>query len=119
VTAAQADPLPGSEWEPVSLRAEPFAPAAEIFLRFEGDGRFFGNGGCNTFRGAFVTNGDAILFSPAASTMMACPEPILGEEHSFLRALDTVRGFERDGTRLVLRDAAGAEVLELRQRDAD
>ena len=114
-----SEPLPGSEWEPVELAAEPFAPAGEIFLRFESDGRFFGNGGCNSFPGAFVTNGTSILFGPAAATMMACPDELMTQEHQFLTTLDGVRFFERDGTELALADAEGTVVLRLRQRDAD
>ena len=38
MTAAEAEMLPGSEWEPVTLGAEAFEPQAEIFLRFEADG---------------------------------------------------------------------------------
>ncbi len=116
---AQAENLPGSEWEPTELMSEAFDPVAEIFLRFENDGRYFGNGGCNTFRGAFVTNGSAVLLGPAGATMMACPEDISSQEFEFLKALMTVREFERDGTTLALMDAAGEAVLKLTQRDAD
>ena len=58
---ALAERLPGSEWEPTEISGAPFEPASETFVRFEQDGMFFGNGGCNTLRGRFVTNGDAIL----------------------------------------------------------
>ena len=117
--SVQAQNLPGSEWAPVEMSAEAFEPVAEIFLRFEKDGRYFGNGGCNTFRGAFVTNEAAILFSPAAATMMACPEEVSRQEFEFLKALMTVRAFERAGVMLTLTDNAGKAVLKLRQRDAD
>lgn len=117
--SAQAEKLPGSEWAPVELKAEIFEPVAEIFLRFEQDGRYFGNGGCNTFRGSFVTNGSAILLSPAAATMMACPEEILGQENVFLQSLMMVRSFERTGQSLTLSDAQGQAILKLQQRDAD
>jgi len=118
-TAVAAEMLPGSEWGPVSLNAEAFAPEAEVFLRFEQDNRYFGNGGCNTFRGAFVTNENAILFSPAATTMMACPEPVAQQEYTFLQTLMSVRSFKRDGTEISLFDSEGTEVLALQQRDAD
>lgn len=114
-----AERLPGSEWEPVALADGPFEPEAEIFLRFEADGRFFGSGGCNSFRGGFVTNGTSILFGPAATTMKACPGDIMDQERRFLDTLDSARFFERDGTTLALSDAVGAVVLRLRQRDAD
>ncbi|MEM9575743.1 MAG: META domain-containing protein [Pseudomonadota bacterium] len=116
---AQAENLPGSEWEPTELGSETFHPVAEIFLRFGPDSRYFGNGGCNMFRGAFVTNGSAILLGPAAATMMACPDDISRQEFAFLDALMTVREFERAGATLMLMNATGDKVLALRQRDAD
>jgi heat shock protein HslJ len=117
--AASCENLPGSEWEPTMMNGETFAPAAEVFLRFEQDGRYFGNGGCNTFRGSFVTNGDAILLSPAATTRMMCEETVSRQEFEFLQILMNVRGFRRDSSVLVLSDATGTPVLDLRQRDAD
>ena len=117
--AASAEGLPGSEWEPTELNGESFAAISEIFLRFEQDGRFFGNGGCNAFQGSFVTNGDAILFSPAAMTRMACPPEISQQETDFTAALMTVRMFERDGIALVLSNGESDVVLRMTQRDAD
>ena len=114
-----AEMLPGSEWSPTAMNEEVFEAQAEVFLRFEQNGRYFGNGGCNSFRGSFVTNDEAILFSPAAATMMACPEPIAKQEFAFLQALMSVRGFEREGIELSLFDAEGTAVLKMQQRDAD
>lgn len=118
-TALLAEPLPGSEWEPVELNGSAFTPVGEIFLRFENDGRFFGNAGCNTARGQFVTNGDAILFGAAATTRMACPEDIAQQEFAFLQALNAARGFDRDATTMTLTDSAGGIILRLQQRRAN
>lgn len=114
-----AENLPGSEWQPVTLIGESFEPLKEIFIQFDQDGRYFGHGGCNTFRGRFVTNDDAILFGPAAVTMMACPGEISEQEFAFIQALSAARLFNRDGTRLELTSSDGAALLELTQRDAD
>jgi heat shock protein HslJ len=114
-----ADPLPGSEWSPVEIDTQPFESQTDVFIRFEQDGRFFGNGGCNTFRGKYLVNGAAILFGPAAATMMVCPGDISQKETWFLQSLDTIRAFERDGIDLTLTNAAGEIVIRLRQRDAD
>lgn len=117
--AASAERLPGSEWGPTELNGEGFTPVSEIFLQFEQDGRVFGHGGCNTFRGSFVTNEDAILFSPVAMTQMACPPEISQQEFDFTAALMTVRLFERDGISLMLSNSEGDVVLRMTQRDAD
>lgn len=118
-TSVAAEMLPGSEWAPTELNGENFAPLSKIFLQFDQDGRYFGNGGCNTFRGSFVTNEDAILFSPAATTRMACPEDIMQQEFDVLQALMKARYFSRDGIRLELMDQTGAPLLGMVQRDAD
>lgn len=117
--AAQAEMLPGSEWEPVELDGETFTPVSEIFVRFEQDGRFFGNDGCNSLLGQYVTNSDAILFGPAAATMMACPEEIMAQSRLFAEALMAARNFKRDGTELSLVSAEGNQIMRLRQRDTD
>lgn len=117
--SASAEQLPGSEWEPVALNGEAFEPQSEIFIRFEQDNKVFGNGGCNTFRGQFLTNGDAILFGPAATTMMACEEEISTQEFAFLSSLESARSFLRDGTKLEFADKDGKPLLSFIQRDAD
>lgn len=118
-TPLMAENLAGSEWIPTEVKGEAFEPVQEVFLRFEQDGRYFGNAGCNTFRGAFVTNENAILLGPAAATMMACPDEILQQEFVFLQNLMEVRHFKRDGAILELKDLAGAPLLRFAQRDAD
>lgn len=118
-SSVNAEVLPGSEWVPIELSGKVFEPTSEIFVRFEQDGRFFGNDGCNSISGAFVTYGDAILFGPAAATMMACPEEIMKEGRSFVSALMAARLYERDHTALALSDAEGAVLLRMSQRDAD
>ena len=117
--AAATEMLPGSEWAPTELNSETFEPTQDIFLRFDSDGRYFGSGGCNTYRGQFVTNGDAILLSPAAATMMACPQEVMDQEYQFFQALMAVRQFERNETDLALSDADGSVILRFVQRDAD
>lgn len=116
---AQADMLPGSEWEPTEIQTQAVETDRDVFVRFDQDGRYFGNGGCNNMRGLFVTNGDAILFGPAAATMMACPDEIAKLEFTFLQTLGAARQFARSGTDLTLSDAQGGVIMRLRQRDWD
>lgn len=114
-----AQPLAGSEWGPMSFADQPAHPDVDAFIQFDADAAFFGNNGCNTMRGRYVTNGDAILFGPAATTMMICAGPAGEQEPLFNAALNAARSFERDGITLILRDADGSEVMKLQQRDAD
>ncbi len=116
---SRAEPLPGSEWAPGELSGAPVPPETDVFIRFDAEGLYFGNGGCNTFRGRYVTQSDAILLGPAAATMMACAEPVARRESDFMQALSTARFFTRDGASLTLSDADGTPVLTMDQRDRD
>ncbi len=118
-TQVSAENLAGSEWQPSWIDGAAYTPIQETFLRFEAEGRYFGNGGCNSIRGAFVTNDTAILLGPAAATMMACPKEIAAQEFAFINALMSTRMFLRDGTDLTFKNSDGDTVLMLTQRDAD
>jgi heat shock protein HslJ len=76
---------------------------------FAPDGSVSGSAGCNTYRGAFTTENDALSIGPLATTRMACPEPILEQEGQFLAALEATSQFAiQADQRLTLRDADGS-----------
>lgn len=70
------------------------APAAAITLMFDpgdhGTSRVAGNSGCNRFTGGWKQDGRTITLGKFASTMMACPPPIMEVERRFLTALEAV-----------------------------
>ena len=75
-------------------------------LSISGDGRFTGNDGCNGLSGSWKAgNADAITFSEAVSTLMACPgiDAKLGQLASAKVSGDT----------LTVLDAKGAELAKL------
>jgi heat shock protein HslJ len=116
---ASAEPLAGSEWKPIEMDGTVLEQATDAFVRFELDGNIVGNGGCNSLRGRYVTNEDAILFGPIASTMMACEDDISRIEFGFLQALAKARRYSRQDTILELVDAEGNFIVRLQQTDAD
>ncbi|SNT37116.1 META domain-containing protein [Antarctobacter heliothermus] len=63
--------------------------------------------GCNRMRGAYTLDGGALTFSPAAATMMACPEPLDALEHRFGEVMADVTGYAIEAETLVLRNADG------------
>jgi len=76
---------------------------------FGQDGTVAGSAGCNTFRGSFTVEADALSFGPLATTRMACPAPILEQERQFLAALEATSLFAIEADqRLTLRDADGS-----------
>ncbi len=63
--------------------------------------------GCNQMFGGFTRDEDRLGFSPAASTMMACPPPLDVWEAAFTKALEATAHWRIDGTMLELFDASG------------
>jgi len=116
---AEAAELAGSEWRPVEISSAHVPAGAELFVRFGGEGKVEGHGGCNRFFGSYELVVDVIEIGPLGTTRMACPEPVMEREVRFLQALDNARRFVRDRIDLVLTDAEGTPVAKLIQTDAD
>ena len=117
--AAGAAELAGSEWRPVRIGASDVAPDTKAFVQFKSGGELAGQGGCNRFFGRYKTEGETIEIGPIGATRMACPEPVMAAEASFLAALEAARTWARDRTTLVLFDAEKHEQARLQQTDAD
>jgi heat shock protein HslJ len=113
---AQGAPLPaemlGFDWELVSLQAAGTDPedttGLGLSLGFEADGSASGSGGCNRFRTSYQT-GDAqsLTFTPIASTLIGCPDPISAREQSYLQTLEAVSSFALENGRLRLQAPDG------------
>jgi LPXTG-motif cell wall-anchored protein len=108
--------ITGSAWELVSLT--PAGGAAEdttgggITLSFGPENTVSGSGGCNNYRTSYTTTGSgSIDFGPAASTLMACPEPQGSREGRFFIALDAVTTYTIDGGRFTLSADDGTELV--------
>lgn len=78
-----------------------------MVLRAE-DESFAATVGCNQMFGGFTRDEDRLGFSPAASTMMACPSPVDVWEFEFGKALESTAHWRIDGVTLELFDASGA-----------
>ena len=73
--------LQNTYWRLDTLDGETFPLQASqrephIVLETGESGAYRAMVGCNRMRGAYTIDGDALTFSPAASTMMACPAPL-------------------------------------------
>lgn len=110
---AYAQDLSSTTWRLTAMGGDSIEDDDAPSLTFAADGTVSGNGGCNQFKGRFVTNEDAILFSPLATTMMICEDAVSDREMVFLAALQTVRAFDTAESDLILKDAGGATVLTL------
>jgi heat shock protein HslJ len=117
---AAAQPLAGSEWRPTNIGEIKVPAGSEMFVRFGGEGKLEGHGGCNRFFGTFKLAGDGIEIGPLGATRMACSEPaVMEREVRFLEALHNATRFMRVRIDLSLTDNTGNPVVQLIQTDAD
>lgn len=73
-------------------------------------GSVSGVAGCNSYTGAFSTDGDSIEIGPLASTLVFC-DGLMDQEAAFLGLLQTAETYSVDGDTLTL-ETAGSTVLE-------
>jgi len=112
-------PLAGSEWRPLEIAGVAVPAEPEIFVRFGGEGRLEGNGGCNGFFGTYKLDGDAIEIGLIGATRRACEEPVMNLDMRLFDALAKSVSYARDRIALELKDAEGNVSMRLRQTDAD
>ncbi|MCR9137679.1 MAG: META domain-containing protein [Alphaproteobacteria bacterium] len=78
-----------------------------LILEAGAEGAFSATVGCNQMRGQVAIDGAALTFSPGATTMMACPEPLGTLEQAFSQSLAEVASFRIEGETLFLLDEKG------------
>ena len=85
-------------------------------LRFSA-GQLSGSAGCNRLMGAYLVDGDRLEMKPnMATTMMACPAPLMDQEQAVIDALSKAAKFRVDDNRLSIQDADGEPLLILSAR---
>jgi heat shock protein HslJ len=91
------------------------ASAAAPTLAFTADSRVYGKASCNRFTAGFALTGETLTVERAASTMMACAEPVMEQELRFLELLRSVQRFTlaADGA-LTLHAADGRTIVARR-----
>lgn len=87
-----------------------------VTARFD-EGRVYGSGGCNRYTAGYALDGTSLTIDPAASTLMACPEPASSVEAAFLAALARTASYFTDDTSLALTDADGTTLLTFAEAD--
>lgn len=114
--AADAELL-NTYWKILSLAGvpasvEPGKREPHVILRSSG-GRdsWSATVGCNQMSGNLSVTGDRIEFKSGISTLMACPPPLDALEKALSRSLTQSTQWRIEGSRLELRDDAGARTL--------
>ncbi|HHP7233931.1 MAG TPA: META domain-containing protein [Desulfobacterales bacterium] len=117
-TGCGGDPrslLLGLEWIVETIGGAPVVEKSEPTILFLEEDRVAGNASCNRFMGGFQLTGEGLSFGQMAGTMMACEEPLSGQEMRFLELLQNTYRFEigPEG-RLVLHTPAGQRITARR-----
>ena len=119
VHMAAATSLQGTEWKPLRIGDTAVPEESSAFVQFRSKGRMSGYSGCNRMFAEYEAADGQIFIGPVAATRMACAETVMDRESALAAALENARTYLRDGTRLVLFDAGGQPLLEMRQTDWD
>lgn len=116
---AHAATLQGSEWKPLRIGDLQVPDESTAYVQFRSKGRLHGFSGCNRLFAEYQADDGQVFVGPVAATRMSCDESVMHRESALAAALENARTYLRDGQRLVLFDAAGQPLLELRQTDWD
>lgn len=104
--------LAGTIWNLTELNQQPLLPNTTITTAFTDDGRVAGSSGCNNYTAAYELDDENIIInvSPAATTLRACPEPVMDQEAAYLEALVSTTTFAAGEEALTLFDASANAV---------
>lgn len=78
------------EW----VGARPLVGHSHISLTFDGNGRAYGNAGCNHWFANYRMDGDTLTFEQPGSTRRLCKPAIMEQEQRFLQLLGTVQRWD-------------------------
>jgi heat shock protein HslJ len=113
--------LQGTSWtlrEQVGADGTKRVPQGSIGAGFE-DGRISGSSGCNRYFAKVEDRGQGeITIGPAGATRMACPQPLMDQEKSFLDTLARVDRFDFRNGDLVLSGPGGTLVFSRQTKGA-
>jgi heat shock protein HslJ len=101
----------GTQWQLQALGSEPVMAQSRASLHFPQEGRVAGNGSCNRFTGSVTVQGDRLTFGNMASTKMACPGEAMGQERSYMAALQKAQRYEQQGNILLIHTSDMAQPL--------
>ena len=105
--------LSDSLWMLSELNGNSPLPDTDITAEFGEDGKVGGSSGCNSYTTTYSVSGKKISFGEqVASTMMACPDPVMQQERDYIEALSSTATFEIDEDVLILYDADGNAIAK-------
>ncbi len=105
--------LGGVNWQLLSIGPDAAPTENPITLLFSPDG-IGGNAGCNSYFGQFQYDSttQTVSFSSVGGTLMACEEPLMTQETTYLTALQTTTGYQLIDNQLLLTYPEGLIVFQ-------
>lgn len=92
-----------THWKLIELHGKEVKDSG-AFITFKNDNIVHGNGGCNNFNGTYeLKEGNRILLSKMATTLMACPS--MEVENAFLPILEMADNYSLNGDTMTLNKA--------------
>jgi heat shock protein HslJ len=108
----QSQTLEGTNWMLEFMREESALSEITVTAGLQVDGRMSGSTGCNNSNATFSTDGDMITISPGATTLIACPTPIMAQESAFLDVLASATTYKIEADGMELKDASSAVIAK-------
>ena len=112
--------LTGHIWVLTELNGKAPLPDTTITAEFDEEGKVGGSASCNSYNTTYTVDGNKITFGEhAATTLMACPEPIMKQENAFFDVLKNAATFEivEDGLTLYDNDGNALAVFSAQSQD--
>jgi len=112
-TSGQDKGPAGTGWKLITLNGQPALPDVTATIIFGSDGQLSGSTGCNQYTGTYDTSGSQLTLVPSATTMMACPDPVMKQEQVFMATLSATSTYSVKTNQMTLKDASGNELATL------
>jgi heat shock protein HslJ len=94
--------LIGTEWVLEEIDGRGVVDNVQSTLRFEGNDRIIGWGGCNRYFTGVRSTGNGIKLGPIGSTRRICPPVVMEQEDLFFQTLEKARTIHIEGRYLVI-----------------
>ncbi|MCP3129782.1 META domain-containing protein [Shewanella sp. KJ2020] len=114
VTNQDTVPLQGS-WHIEVVQGQPTIDYSPAQITFDAEGKLHGNNSCNNFFGQYTQQGQELKLMPAGSTMKACVDALMQQEHKVMQAMPLVAKAKLQQGRLTLLSSDDKPVLVLSQ----
>lgn len=85
--------LQAHEWTVKKLGGQPVLEKPRITVTFDEGGRLSGLASCNRFGSDYKLTGEGLQIGKSMSSMMACEDAVMKQEHLFLSLLEKVSRF--------------------------